>query len=398
MGRMARERLSEYRTKQLLAATLEQNYAGCELDAERDWQADWAAAKLAGPFVVKVDQGIKRRFKHGLVALEVAASEVPATAGGFFARGFRYCLAEPYTAHAPGAERYLAIRRLRAAAAVLFATGGGVEVDEHSETLAQAELSPASARTAEDALGLAAGTFERLHAVFNDNHMTLLELNPLLVQNGRLLALDAAAVVDAAAAHLVDGRWTAADLRRATLSREEAAVEQLGAHSPASFSLKPLNPAGQIFVLLSGGGASLVVTDEFCHQGFGPQLGNYGEYSGDPSETEVMDYVRQVLSLLKKSPARPQILVIGGGVANFTDVRTTFNGIIRALDEAQGWLREHDVKVFVRRGGPHAAEGLMLMRNFLESAGLLGLVAGPELGLPELVTTATTHLGIPARS
>ncbi len=396
MGRMARRRLSEYRAKQLLASALGQLYAGLELDAETDWRAVLADLRSPQHYVIKVDQAVKGRFKQGLVLLNVPAAQTPAAAQTLFDRGFRYLLVETYTPHDRVAECYLAIRRGRGADAVLFSASGGVDVNEHADAVTGAEFSPASAGDAESALGLTTGTLERLHELFNAVHMTLLELNPLLVVEHELVALDVAAEVDAAAEHLVAGRWTAGDLRRAALLPEEAAVEQLGAHSPASFSLKPLNPDGAVFVLLSGGGASLVVTDEFCHQGFGPQLANYGEYSGDPSESEVADYVRQVLSLLKKSQAKAKVLVIGGGVANFTDVRTTFKGIIRALNEAQPWLREHDVKVYVRRGGPHAAEGLALMREFLDQAGLLGLVAGPELGLPELVTAATARLGTKA--
>jgi succinyl-CoA synthetase beta subunit len=389
---MSRQRLSEFRAKQLLAATLSRPYPGLELDAETEWRSRVAGLSRTERYVVKVDQAVKARFKQGLVALDIPHARVAAAADELFARGFRYCLVEPYMSHDSADERYLAIRRLRAADTVLFSVHGGVDINDQTSAVTKSEFTPASAIGAEHALGLAAGTLERLHSLFNDSHLTLLELNPLLVMGHELIALDAAAEVDATAEQLVAGRWTAADLRRPALSPEEAAVEQLSAHSPASFNLKPLNPHGQIFVLLSGGGASLVVTDEFCHQGFGPQLGNYGEYSGDPSESEVVSYVRQVLALLKKSPTQAKILVIGGGVANFTDVRTTFKGIIRALAEEQAELQRAGVKVYVRRGGPHAEEGLTLMREFLKQAGLFGLVAGPELGLPELVTAATAHL------
>jgi ATP-citrate lyase beta-subunit len=390
---MARRRLSEYRAKLLLATAFHQPYAGIELTNTADWKTQVASIP-DGRYVLKVDQALKGRYKLGLVLLDLPAARVEAEADTLFAKGFTHLLLEPYSPHDLASEYYLAIRRGRGADTVMFSLQGGVDVNDHADAVTGSEFSPASAADAETSLGLSKGTLERLHKLFNNCHMTQLELNPLIVSGRKLLALDAAAEVDATAEHLVAGRWSATDLRRAALAPEEAAVEQLGAHSPASFSLKPLNPNGQIFVLLSGGGASLVVTDEFCHQGFGQDLGNYGEYSGDPSETEVMDYVTQVLSLLKKSKASPKILVIGGSVANFTDIRTTFNGIIRELDKASGWLLGQDVKVYVRRGGPHAAEGLTLMRNFLESAGLLGLVAGPELGLPDLVTAATAHLRV----
>ena len=48
---------------------------------------------------------------------------------------------------------------------------------------------------------------------------------------------------------------------------------------------------------------------------------------------------------------------IGGGVANFTDVRVTFKGVVAALKAHQKQLKQQGVKVYVRRGGPHEKDG-----------------------------------------
>lgn len=53
-----------------------------------------------------------------------------------------------------------------------------------------------------------------------------------------------------------------------------------------------------------------------------------------------------------------QILIIGGGIANFTNVAATFKGIVRALQEFQTKLVEGKVSIFVRRAGPNYQEGL----------------------------------------
>lgn len=39
---------------------------------------------------------------------------------------------------------------------------------------------------------------------------------------------------------------------------------------------------------------------------------------------------------------RKRALLIGGGIANFTDVAATFNGIIRALREKVNWTMKLD--------------------------------------------------------
>lgn len=56
-------------------------------------------------------------------------------------------------------------------------------------------------------------------------------------------------------------------------------------------------------------------------------------------------------------------MIIGGGIANFTNVATTFKGIVRALQEYQLKLAEGKVVVYVRRAGPNYQEGLRIMRE-----------------------------------
>ena len=51
-------------------------------------------------------------------------------------------------------------------------------------------------------------------------------------------------------------------------------------------------------------------------------------------------------------------LIIGGGIANFTNVADSFKDIIKALAEHHTRLIEHKVSIFVRRGGPNYQEGL----------------------------------------
>jgi succinyl-CoA synthetase beta subunit len=172
------------------------------------------------------------------------------------------------------------------------------------------------------------------------------------------------------------------------------AVEELASQSQASFRLAVLNPNGSIFLLLSGGGASVVLADEVFNQGRGHELGNYGEYSGNPNTEETLIYTRQIISLMLDSKAERKVLVIAGGVANFTDVRATFKGVIAALDEAKDDMRGQGIKVYVRRGGPFEAEGLAMMREFLEREGLLGEVSGPDMMLSEIIPRAMAGLEV----
>ena len=106
-------------------------------------------------------------------------------------------------------------------------------------------------------------------------------------------------------------------------------------------------------------GASVVYSDTICDLGGASELANYGEYSGNPSQQMTYDYATTILSLMTKEKREEgKILIIGGGIANFTNVAATFKGIIRALQEFQPKLVEFNIQIFVRRGGPNYQEGL----------------------------------------
>ena len=83
-----------------------------------------------------------------------------------------------------------------------------------------------------------------------------------------------------------------------------------------------------------------------------------------------------------------KILIIGGGIANFTNVAATFKGIIRALKEYKTPLANHKVRIYVRRGGPNYQEGLKAMRLLGESLGVPIKVYGPETHITEIVPLA----------
>ena len=82
-----------------------------------------------------------------------------------------------------------------------------------------------------------------------------------------------------------------------------------------------------------------------------------------------------------------KVLIIGGGIANFTNVASTFKGIVRALEEFQLVLNEHNVRIFVRRGGPNYQEGLRFMR---EAGAKMGVRCSVSLWPVRAVSTLLT--------
>jgi ATP-citrate lyase beta-subunit len=185
----------------------------------------------------------------------------------------------------------------------------------------------------------------------------------------------------------VDGAWGEADIVEAKARHPiEGAVKELQKTTPASLKLTVMNPNGSIFFLLSGGGGSIVIADEAHLKGAGKRIGNYGEYSGGPTREETHLYAREIFRLLLAAhpprPGRPaggkKALVIAGGVANFTDIKATFAGIIDAFEEVKEKLRKAGVKVFIRRGGPNEAAGLKHMEEFLKKEKLFGSAHGSD--------------------
>ena len=77
--------------------------------------------------------------------------------------------------------------------------------------------------------------------------------------------------------------------------------------------------------MVAGGGASVIYSDTICDLGYSTELANYGEYSGAPSEQQTYEYAKTILSLMtKEKNPNGKILIIGGGIANFTNVAATF--------------------------------------------------------------------------
>ena len=88
--------------------------------------------------------------------------------------------------------------------------------------------------------------------------------------------------------------------------------------------------------MVAGGGASVIYADTITDFGFIGEMANYGEYSGDPNEEFTYLYAKTIIDLMTRNVSpRGKILLIGGGIANFTDVASTFKGIVRALKEHQ---------------------------------------------------------------
>ena len=67
----------------------------------------------------------------------------------------------------------------------------------------------------------------------------------------------------------------------------------------------------------------------------------------------IISKIQLLLVKTYKSKTQGKCLIIGGGIANFTNVASTFKGIVRALTDYKQPLINNNVKIYVRRGGPN---------------------------------------------
>ncbi len=230
-----------------------------------------------------------------------------------------------------------------------------------------------------------------LYKMFRDLHMAYLELNPFILEGNKFYPIDTVCRLDDTAHFLVGKLWGDIEFPpsfgREPLP-EEKFIKELDEKTGASLKLTVLNPQGRIWTLVAGGGASVVYADTIADMGYADEMATYGEYSGNPSTMETYQYAKTVLDLMVRNPRKPKVLLIGGAIANFTDVAKTFDGIIMALREYAQALREGDVHVFVRRGGPNYRQGLEKIRKACEELGIPIEVYGPELHMTNIVGMA----------
>ena len=381
------------------------------------WANPWL---LESKLVVKPDQLIKRRGKAGLIGVNLSWEEVQAWITERVNKTVRVeavegilstFIVEEFCPHPDADEYYLCIQSHRLGEQLLFHHEGGVDVGDVDAKALKLEVPIADASpTAEAVTGallahvpaerqpaLAAFILE-LFAMYRELHFVYCEINPLVyvAASGGFAPLDLAAKIDETAHFLAGARWGAIDFP-APFGRpefpEEAYIRELDSKTGASLKLTILNHTGRIWTMVAGGGASVVYADTISDLGYGSELANYGEYSGAPSEDVTYQYARTILSLMVRAPEpRGKVLIIGGGIANFTDVAATFTGIIKALTAFTDELKSSNIRVYVRRGGPNYQEGLNKMRDCGAAIGVPIEVYGPETHIVSIVPMALAHL------
>src|SRR3990167_4164078 len=168
---MARVKISEYRAKKLILGNA---YRGLELQGGVK-----LPGRLTGQWVAKVDQGVKKRFKQGLIAIGSRAKLVAAL-NSWKKKGFSRFIVEPFVPHKENEEQYLSLERVREGIRVLHAHNGGIDVEAHPEAVkAFVVREPADVKKLVHATKIPESFLSHLLETFNANFFAFLEVNPL---------------------------------------------------------------------------------------------------------------------------------------------------------------------------------------------------------------------------
>ena len=325
--------------------------------------------------VVKAHEALGSRFKLGLVKVGLDLKEAEAATKEMIGRQVgsitvSQVIVSEMIPHKE--EYYCAVKSTREGTDILVAHCGGIEVESNWDRVkrlavevGQQPSEEALERLAKDA-GFTGSTLKKMadfagkmFTCFDSEDAQYLEVNPVVLRGHdhehELIALDAVTLLDGDA-KFRHPDWNfafAAEFGRA-YSRHE--MEVMAVDSKIKGSVKFIEiPGGDTAMLPAGGGASVYYSDAVVTRG--GKLANYAEYSGDPPDWAVEVLTDKVCSL----PGIKNIIV-GGAIANFTDVKKTFGGIINGFRKAKSEGKLKDVKIWVRRGGPRENEGLDAMR------------------------------------
>ncbi len=320
-------------------------------------------------------------------------------------------IVEPFTPHSQEEEYYISATCVGDNDVLYMSAEGGMEVEENWDKVIEVAF-PITATEEEIATGIRASipkdVAEKDKEAFADFaigffkayrelNFAYLEINPFVMQGSKIELLDMVAKLDDTAGFMMREQW--GDVEYPTSfgmeekSPEVLAIEDADSKSGASLKLTILKPEARIWTMVAGGGASVVYADTIADLAGIEDLANYGEYSGGPTTSETKFYAETILDLMTRSKdakGRDKVLIIGGAIANFTDVAKTFTGIIQAFENYADKMKAVGIKIYVRRGGPNYEKGLKDIKEAADRLGLYIEVYGPETHVTDIVRMALT--------
>lgn len=183
---------------------------------------------------------------------------------------------------------------------------------------------------------------QKLWKLFIIEYALLAEINPIFkTKEGKFIAGDAKVIIDDEKANPGEKRF--------------------------------VSMGGDIAVLASGGGASMLNIDYLLEYGGKPS--NYTEYSGNPKA----DLVKKLTTRVLSQEGINGLWVIGN-TANFTDIYETLSGFLEGLESIP---QKPKYPIVIRRDGPRGKEAREMVEKFGREKGYDFHIFGSETPMYE---------------
>ncbi len=365
-------KLYEYEGKQLFKA------AGIPVPDGQTVGAAGELGELPGPVVVKAQALSGKRGKAGLVSLCRDKSEVEAALKkvlGTEHNGEKIGKALVEQALQIKEEHYACITydTLTRGPTLIFCAQGGMDIEEvkaasPDKVLTQPidltlGLQPWMARQTLQKAGVTgmkllkvAEILARMWTCFVKYDCRTVEINPLVeTEEGDLFACDAKVVLDEDALYRhPELEFPPRSPGRKQTEKELQSKDIDKNDHRGSVGSTYIDLPGDLGILASGGGASIVIMDALLEAGGKPA--NFTEYSGNPPGEKVEKLTKIVLA----KPGLNGCWVVGG-TANFTDIYVTLvDGFLKGLRQIKP---KPDYPIVIRRGGPRDEEAFKALRE-----------------------------------
>ncbi|MDP2632693.1 MAG: ATP citrate lyase citrate-binding domain-containing protein [Candidatus Curtissbacteria bacterium] len=349
-------------------------------------ELEQARRRLKFPIVCKVQVLSGKRGKSGGVKVAMNEKQLKDFVGEFLGKDFNgeeVRFIELCKKVDIEAENYISITydTVLKSPFLLFCAAGGVDIEEVKKTDPQAiirydfDVFAGPVKKELEKLGIPSDFAMRLWDAFSKYDCRLVEVNPFALCRAqgkppKYVAVDSKIILDDAGVSrhrdlnvLPKGEVGAVPTVRELQAREIDAEDYRG-----TAGSKFIEFDGDIAVLASGGGASLLVMDSMFAAGGKPA--NYTEYSGNPPREKV-----EKLTKIALSREGLRGCLVAGAVANFTDIFETLSGFVDGLVQVKP---KPAYPIVIRRGGPRLKEAYEMLSLLSKKEGFDIHLYGPE--------------------
>ncbi len=219
--------------------------------------------------------------------------------------------------------------------------------------------------------------------MFITTGMRMCEINPWrITPDGKPVACDFKAVFDEANVKFQDAGFALPEYPADLTPLEEDMAEWSAASYRGQAHVAELG-GDLVLPLLFGGGASTIITETLMQYGGSPIF--LSDFGGNPPYERMFGTAKRCFA---HHLERAELILILGGKANNTLIDVTFRAIADALVD---YVDEHgsiETPVVIGRGGPHLVQGMVTMKDALESLALPHVIFGPETPVTQVAEYA----------